>query len=283
MTAERRTLELDTDTPFDLFRVRTGLVDPDPRPKRQQCFAVIWIEGGYGEHEIDFCRYPLSAHRIYVISPGQVHQWHDNAFQGRVLLFDPTLLAGEPGERVLFGSSLYAGTNAAPFVSVAHRSAGDLIALANLIEGEFHSDPVDRAVMRHLCSAFALALARAPAGRDGRLALLLRLIEENHVAQRSPDFYAKIIGLSAKRLSQITRHHLGRTVVQLVHDRLILKAQRELCVTDKDVQEVGLALGFDDPSYFTRFFRRETGQTPNDFRSTAQIASQPLLPFTQAI
>ena len=176
-------------------------------------------------------------------------------------------------------------------VELAPRPAGDLVALAGLVEGEFHSDPVDLAAARALLAAFANLVARASLAGHAlaghrqapRVHNLLRLIDRHHVVERSPEFYADALGLSAKRINQISRQFLGATVTQLVHERLVLEAKRILGVTERDVQAVGHSLGFDDPSYFTRFFRRETGQTPIEFRDSVRISAQQPLPFERAI
>jgi AraC-like DNA-binding protein len=68
------------------------------------------------------------------------------------------------------------------------------------------------------------------------------------------------------RLDAICRRHAGRTAQQVIHDRIVLEAQRSLIYTGLTVAEIAYGLGFADPAYFTRFFAREAGETPGEFR-----------------
>ena len=290
MTKGSHELASDGGAAMEVTRVRSGVAATD-ETHRIRRYQVVWAEGGYGEQDVDFTRYPLQANRIYLTVPGQVHGWRDNAIQGRVFVFSDTLLDGVSREQLLFGSGLYGWAGARPVVELGNHAASELVTLSNLLEGERLSEPADWSVIRSLLNAFLLVLARTSRSmqpfariyRDHRVTRLLGLIDAHHVVERSPQFYADAFGLSANRLNQIARQSFGRTVVQLVHDRLVLEARRELGVTDRDVQAIGHRLGFDDPSYFTRFFRRETGQTPVEFRETVQVTPQPLLPFEQAV
>lgn len=283
MTASGWNTGLGRNEVFSLQRVRSGMQLPPAGPRVQDCLGLIWVESGHGEHEIDFRRMRLAAGEIFVIAPGQLHQWYDGSFAARIFLFDPDFLDAAATDRLLFGSSLAVAASIGDAPHALERPGSDLVTLANLLEGECNSAPADEEVIGRLAAAFVLALARAAPIGDARLATLLRLVEHNYISQRAPAFYAGEAGLSAKRLNEIARRHLGSTVVQLVHNRLALEARRRLCMSEDDVQSIGQALGFDDPSYFTRFFGRETGLTPNEFRAQAWISTQRDLPFDEAV
>lgn len=78
--------------------------------------------------------------------------------------------------------------------------------------------------------------------------------------------FARKIGVTTARLNTACRAVTGRSAMSLVHDRLVIEAKRDLLYTDKAVGEIARALGFADPAYFNRFFRRHAGQTPGMFR-----------------
>ncbi len=278
----------DGSAALQIRRVRFGVENDLSPPRRRRRYHLLWIEDGHGAHEIDFVPYSLAANRLFLIAPGQVHRWLDNEFQGRIFSFAGGMLEAPSREQLMFGSGLHGWAGGHPALELASRAASELITLANLLEGECHCDPVDWSVVRPLLNAFALVLGRTARetnakGQDDRMAELLRLIDDHYIVEHSPQFYATRFGISASRLNQISTKHLRRTVTQLAHDRLVLEARRDLGVTDKDVQAIGHRLGFDDPSYFTRFFRRETGQTPLEFRDAVQVAVQPQLPFERAV
>ena len=84
---------------------------------------------------------------------------------------------------------------------------------------------------------------------------------------RPLDFYAGRLGLTATHLNRICREHLGDTALGLIHQRTILEAKRYLTFTSLSAKEIALALGFEDPSYFARFFKTQTGSPPLAFRA----------------
>ncbi|MFZ6773353.1 helix-turn-helix domain-containing protein [Undibacterium sp. SXout7W] len=96
-----------------------------------------------------------------------------------------------------------------------------------------------------------------------------RLIEEHYVKQHSVAFYAKQLGMTAAHLNVIVRQSTGHSALTLVHERLLLEAKRHLVYTNMSVSILSYALGFSDPAYFTRFFKRNTGIAPKDFRQQA--------------
>lgn len=78
--------------------------------------------------------------------------------------------------------------------------------------------------------------------------------------------YAAHLGISSTRLNELCRQYAGRCALQLVHDRIMLEAKRNLIYTVMTVSEIAYSLGFKDPAYFSRFFTRLAGYSPVDFR-----------------
>lgn len=66
--------------------------------------------------------------------------------------------------------------------------------------------------------------------------------------------YARALGITATQLNRLCREMLGKTALEVVHDRMMLEAKRDLIYTTMTVNEIAYSLGFEDPAYFTRFF-----------------------------
>ena len=92
------------------------------------------------------------------------------------------------------------------------------------------------------------------------------LIEQHFRDERRLEFYAGRLGVTPARLNAACRARLGTTASGLLHDRIVTEAKRCLIYTGMSVAEVGYALGFDDPAYFSRFFAKRTGQPPGRLR-----------------
>ena len=95
---------------------------------------------------------------------------------------------------------------------------------------------------------------------------LLELIERHYTSQHDVDFYAAKLSLGKKRLNVLSVDVFGQTVKQLLTQRLILQAKRMISASGSTFKEIASELGFNDASYFSRFFRQHAGVTPEEFR-----------------
>ncbi len=90
---------------------------------------------------------------------------------------------------------------------------------------------------------------------------------ESHFSQHHPlAFYASQIGITAAHLNALCRQQVGKSALDLLHARILLEAKRSLIYTSMRVAMVSHSVGFADPAYFTRFFKRMTGCSPKQFR-----------------
>jgi AraC-like DNA-binding protein len=78
--------------------------------------------------------------------------------------------------------------------------------------------------------------------------------------------YAAALKISHNHLNKLCKAHLLRTALQLIHERLIIEAKREVLFSDKTISEISNLLHFSDVANFNRFFKKMTGQTANHFR-----------------
>lgn len=107
----------------------------------------------------------------------------------------------------------------------------------------------------------------APASRAGKhYAKFMKIVDKHHKTQWSIADYASALGITPSHLNSICQQRVGKSALAIVHERLVLAARRELAYTERNIAGVAHHLGFADPSYFTRFFRRHTGMTPGEYR-----------------
>ena len=80
--------------------------------------------------------------------------------------------------------------------------------------------------------------------------------------------YAKALNISAKALAKITKAHFNKTLTDLISERIIIEAKRELYLTNKAIKEIAYELGYEDEYYFSRFFKSNADISPQMYRDT---------------
>ncbi|MBJ7537876.1 helix-turn-helix domain-containing protein [Marinomonas transparens] len=108
---------------------------------------------------------------------------------------------------------------------------------------------------------------------NGNAHHLKELIEQHYRQHWSSHQYAEALGTSASRLNRLCKATFDQSVLDLIHARLLLEAKRSLIYTVRSVEEISYELGFKDPGYFSRFFKRCTGVPPGKFRAQSNQAS----------
>jgi AraC family transcriptional activator of pobA len=92
------------------------------------------------------------------------------------------------------------------------------------------------------------------------------LLSENFSKLKTVSAYARLIQVSEKRLTQATTKVLGKTPKEMMDEKVMLEAKRLLTYTNKSIREIGYILGFDEPTNFTKYFRKHSTKTPVEFR-----------------
>jgi AraC family transcriptional activator of pobA len=95
---------------------------------------------------------------------------------------------------------------------------------------------------------------------------LRRLVEDNFRKERLLEFYAEKLAMTADRLNDHVKRATGVTAGHLIRQRVLTEAKRQLVFTSQPIHEIAYDLAFSDPSHFARFFRKQTGTTPHEFR-----------------
>ncbi|MEV5380990.1 AraC family transcriptional regulator [Streptomyces nondiastaticus] len=262
---------------------------PDARagyPHRHTFYEVVYVTGGAGAHVIDLVRRPLDPHlpHLCVVLPGQVHYWERaSGLRGVLLLFGEDFLLARPGDRELLhalGERQWLQLPAAP--SGGGDDAAGIGSLIRAMGAEFaakadgYASVLEAYLHILLVRALRLPGARRPDPAPGRAAEVARefglLLAATTGAERSVGAYAARLGVSVGYLNEAVKQTTGRTPGELLRAARTLEAKRLLTGSDLGVGQVARRVGFADPAYFCRFFRRETGVSPGDFRRRAATA-----------
>ena len=238
--------------------------------RHETFFQILQIRTGEGDALFGRDRLRLTPGTIVTVPPGIVHGFrfsHD--LNGQVITMLATRVSARPPclMRFMARPGLF---------RVEPDAEGDyLMATLDRMEQELalHFEP--RTALLEACLDVFLTLAASrigssddaseSAGRD-RLARLNVLVGAHYRQHRPAAFYAEALGISITHLNRVTRSGAGKSFQQLLTDRLMTEARRNLVFSLLSVQQIAYELGYADPAYFSRTFLRATGETPGAFR-----------------
>ncbi len=116
-------------------------------------------------------------------------------------------------------------------------------------------------------------MGRAGSRAGEHFSCFCKLINDHYGEHRPVSWYASQLGITAAHLNALCRQTVDRSALELVHERMLLEAKRSLVYTSMTISVVSYTVGFSDPAYFTRFFKRATGMSPKEFRQRAGTSS----------
>lgn len=255
-----------TSEQFQLTTLDTGHPENFNDVHRHNFFEIIWFSHvkENSRLELDFENHDLKNNHICIIAPGQVFNMKLKGEKGYVLAVSREIFKEACDvETILAGGTI-------PFLLDAGNGE-TCNTIMSLIEKEYNGESrID--LLKTYLRAFCIIIREQISMQDSsindrqRIQELVRLIEEYYITERETRFYADQIKISTHHLNDIVRLSRGTTVKKMIAQRLLLEAKRELSFGALTVKEIAFKLGFSDASYFSRFFKKHTGQNPDGFK-----------------
>jgi len=242
---------------------------------RHDFFYILALEKGAGLHEIDFTPYEVGDYTIFFMRPGQVHQHTLKAESKGFLLefksdfYHPHDKASNHHLRKASGKNCYQ-TDAEKFKK--------LFSLLTYIFQEYTDKQKGfQEIIKANLGVFFIELIRqkdsstvhagsANPYMQERLEDFFELLENNITTEKQVSNYADMLNLSLHQLNTITKTLLNKTASELINEYIILESKRYLLATSNQVNQIAYHLGYEDASYFIRFFKKHTGYSPEAFR-----------------
>jgi AraC family transcriptional activator of pobA len=250
--------------------------DMNQHTHRHDFYFILALKKGEGNHVIDFTPYPITDNCIFIMRPGQVHQLELKALSTGYLM-ELNMEFYRVQDRGTSHALRKATT--ANFCKLSDESFDKLRTLVEGIYQEYtKSEAGYNEIIRAQLDIFFIQFVRnrdvSSASKSNgmtyeqeRLEQYLGLIENQYVLKKQVSDYTELLNLSAYQLSAITKGLLGKTPSELIDEHIILESKRYLLGTADQVNQIAGNLGFDDPSYFIRFFKKHTGSSPEAFRT----------------
>jgi AraC family transcriptional regulator, transcriptional activator of pobA len=256
--------------------------------QRLNYYSVIWIKKGSGRLVVDFTEYDFQEDMILTFSLYQPFMLKSiGELQGIALYFHPDFFCIYKHQQevacngVLFNNIYkppYILVDATASLSFEHILEQMKIEMNNLALAQY--ELLVSYLKIFLISAARLKIAQNHQSlldfQDNNEPFILQdlkdNIEEHFKSKHAPSDYSDLLNISPKALAKITKNYFNKTLTDLISERIVIEAKRELYLTKKSVKEIAYSLGYDDEHYFSRFFKKNTNVSPQLYRETVGYA-----------
>jgi len=273
-------MALKLTSQVDYIHISTfGQLEPDfiKDLDRDLYFEMYWVKDETPAHFIDNDKINIKGDWIYLVPPFRNYLFKRTGRNGILIAFNKELLIYEAKEFSLNVFSLFNRQGDFSTLFIDEETSGSLTAILNVLQDEHVRDPHNLLLLRTLLKAFLLKLMASskqqlisPDLNEKRIYQFLLLLENHYTTEKRVDFYAEKLNLSPKRLNQILKQKLGKTINRILQERLLIEAKHLLFIGKENIQEIAFGLGFQDSSYFSRFFKKMTSLSPEEFRAEAK-------------
>ena len=235
---------------------------------------VLALEKGNGKHAIDFVSYDIPDYSVFFVRAGQVHElFLKQGCTGFLLEFSSNFLHSKHKKTKLLLRSLGQQNLYAIDQSSFQRITSCLktILEESKSKREEYIDVIKANLQLALIELYRCRENKYPdldakeKYRQEQLGLLLELVETNVTTHKQVNEYAEMMHLTTYQLNNITKTLIGKTCSEVINEQILLEAKRLLMVTSNQVNEIAYQLGYEDASYFIRFFKKHTGFSPASF------------------
>lgn len=245
---------------------------------RHSFYHLVFFTKGAGFHTIDFTRFETKPYQIYFMIPGQVHSWSfEGEIDGYVVNFSPAffqsfLLRPDYLDSFPFFNNIVQDSviNLETPLNEKIKGLFEEIILHDSQKEVFQNDII-RALLLQIFilidqNHFASKPQTIPQYNYALLKNFQKLIEKNYTNLKLPMEYADLLYITPNHLNALCKEHLGIQAGEVIRNRIILEAKRLLINQQTSISEIAYFLNFKDNSYFSKFFKKQVGITPEEFR-----------------
>jgi len=248
---------------------------------RSDHYTIFFMEEGTGDYWVDFNAFQIKGAGIFFLSPGQVLTVEAESMKkGYEISFDREFYCVEThGKEIACNGVLFNNMHRATFIPLDVNELGifqQLIQqMINELErpGQAHRDMLDAYLRMFLIEALRRNDNKAKPSTDERddpnrlVGEFIALVDKHFQKVHAVADYAEMLHVSPKSIAKRLNATGYKTPTEIIRDRIVLEAKRDLRFTQKSVKEIAFDLGFDDPAYFTRYFKKSANESPQAYRA----------------
>ena len=253
------------------------LVLGNTQTERINKYQIFYFTKGNGTIQIDFDTYDIKGPSLYFISEYQLLKIVacDDDLQGKVIRFANDFFCIKLNRSETFCDAVIFNSQRPPFVQLDSASKNKIDFIFQGLENEilenngFQEEIITSQLKTLLLTASGLKLDQGEnlyfSGLSSLVTNFQDLLENKFRLEHQVKYYANALHITPKGLNNAVKKELAKNASELIKEKLIIEAKRELYQQRKSVKEIAYELGFEDPAYFNRFFKKSTGRTPLAF------------------
>ncbi|MCC8173308.1 MAG: AraC family transcriptional regulator [Odoribacter sp.] len=271
---------------FEIYPLKQYLAESGTHaqiPHIHSFYQIIWFTQGTGNHYIDFNQFQVSPNTIFFISKNQIHYFDNNPdYQGFIIHFNESFLMDNQTDINLFlKHNLFNSFEKEPFFKIENKAVTNFNYLISQMQQETENTHLfaHKDYLKHLLNLFLIQIQRIGKRKDcnglsiNTLSNIIfvkfrQLVETNFKNIHTVNAYADMFHISTKILTNYTKEISTKTPLEIITDRITLEAKCLLSHSGLNINQIAYQLGFQDPSYFVKFFKKQTHLSPNQFRKT---------------
>jgi AraC family transcriptional activator of pobA len=251
--------------------------------QRNNFYTVVWVKEGNGLLKVDFSEYTFEKSTFFAFSPFQPFMFStDTNIKGIAIQFhsDFYCIHRNP-EETSCDTVLFNNIYQAPFFSIDKEMEKTFDFLIEQLKSEVSGNenqnyelliPNLKVFLGNASRIKSRSQIEKPQFLDTKTPFLLKNlkseIEINFKEKHSASDYADLLNISSNALAKLVKSHYSKTLTELITERIIIEAKRELYMTNKPVKEIAWSLGYTDEFYFSRLFKTNTDISPQLYRET---------------
>jgi AraC family transcriptional regulator, transcriptional activator of pobA len=248
-------------------------------PHRHNFYELMLFTAGGGTHEIDFHESSIEMNSVHLVSPTQVHKLKSTSATGYVICFREEFLQLSAGQSFIETFQFYDFTLYSPVIQIEAGVFKELKEIAAMLHANLESDStVKTEILRSYLTIALLKIkeffisngifeTNSISTGNPKIHEFKKLIGIHYIKHYAAFQYAELLNISTTYLNTLAKKETGRTATDLIHERILLEAKRLLYSTTLSVKEISNLLHFNTTAYFVRFFKKNVGQTPLDYRN----------------
>lgn len=255
------------------------------KPHIHSFYQVIWFRKGAGKHFVDFKSFDVADNTFFFVAKNQVHYFDQHLdYEGVLMHFNEAFLVKENDTDFCLKYNVFSNPyDNHPCCRIGNDINDVLDQYISLIklELEAEEDFGREELLRIYLKAFLIQVQRSREESEKKevsgslwdekrmqLIKFVNLVDDNYNKGLTVADYSQLLYISTRTLSNLTYHLLNKTPSQMIRERIVLEAQRLLLNSNLNINQVGYRLGFDDASYFIKYFKKHTKISPSEFRKS---------------